>query len=569
MSHHFLRNCVLRAIAMPLAMALVGCTATSVQPQTTARLVVPEVYGTTEAFAEESIYFVLTDRFVDGDKANNYPEQGGKNRTFDRPLLTAEAEANIGYQGGDFQGVLDNADYIRDMGFSAVWISPIVDNPDEAFTGGTALGEGGFIADKGKTGYHGYWGVNFFQEDEHLVSEGLGFKEFSRSLKQDHHLKLVLDIVGNHGSPSFNMPLDQPKYGELYGPGGELVADHQNLAPADLDHNQALHQWYHREEDLGQLSNINDTNPEVLDYFVNAYSQWIEQGVDALRIDTIGHMPHAFWKGFSDRIREKHPGMFMFGEHFNFEAETIAEHMLAENGAISVLDFPGRKAMTGVFEKPNSDYADLIEYLHLEDKTYVNPYNLMTFYDNHDMARMNASDEGFIDANNWLFTARGIPVVYYGSETAFMAGTKEHYGNRNYYGQSRVDSGEHHPIRESLKRIAHIRQASPALQKGVQINLKFTQNTATFYRVYQKDGVNQTALVLLNKGDKPAKVTVVRFLSSGRWVDAQTHEPLSVSADQALLNIEVGAHGVKVLLLNEPVNHVGLRATLEAQMARH
>ena len=78
----------------------------------------------------------------------------------------------------------------------------------------------------------------------------------------------------------------------------------------------------------------------------------------------------------------------------------------------------------------------------------------MTFYDNHDMARMNASPSGFIDANNWLFTARGIPVVYYGSEIAFMAGNKEHEGNRNYFGPENIARAEANPIHAALAKIA-------------------------------------------------------------------------------------------------------------------
>ena len=95
--------------------------------------------------------------------------------------------------------------------------------------------------------------------------------------------------------------------------------------------------------------------------------------------------------------------------------------MRPENGGVSVLDFPGQAAMAEVFAKPGSDFARMQEALHLEDGVYRNPYELMTFYDNHDMARLAATEDGFIDANNWLFTARGIPVIYYGSEIGFMA----------------------------------------------------------------------------------------------------------------------------------------------------
>src|SRR5690606_37200553 len=211
------------------------------------------------------------------------------------------------------------------------WLTPIVDNPDEAFTGGDPIQSDAFFKDRGKTGFHGYWGVNFFELDEHLPSANLDFAGLTKGLRE-HDLVTVLDIVANHGSPSFTMPVDQPKFGELFDADGTLVADHQNLAPPDLapphlDHQgNPLHAFFHDEPDLAQLSNIDDTNPAVLDYFVRAYSQWIDQGAGAFRIDTIRHVPHPFWKAFSDRIRAQHPGFFMFGEAFDHEAGNIAPH---------------------------------------------------------------------------------------------------------------------------------------------------------------------------------------------------------------------------------------------------
>lgn len=526
-----------------------------------------DYYGTAEPFASEAVYFVLTDRFVDGDPANNHEDQGGEHRTFDRPLQAPNGVTdNIGYLGGDFRGVLDHAAYIREMGFTAVWITPIVDNPDEAFAGGFGIGEA-FFADRGKTGYHGYWGVNFYRVDEHLESEGLSFSDFTRRMREEHGLRIVLDIVCNHGSPSWTMPVDQPKFGEIYDGEGRLRADHQNLPPERLDPANPLHRWFHREPDLAELSNFDDTNPEVMDYLVGAYLQWIDQGASAFRIDTIRHVPSAFWREFTARIRARHPGFFMFGEHFDYEAANIATHTRPENGGVSVLDFPLKAAMAEVFERPGSDYARLLPALHLEDGVYRNPYDLMTFYDNHDMARMNAGEQGFIDAHNWLFTARGIPVVYYGSEIAFMAGTKEHEGNRNYFGADNIARARGHSIRESLARIARLRAQSPALQRGLQLNLGFGDDRASFLRVYERDGRYQTALVLLNKGDAPARFEIDRWLSPGGWRDAFSGEAIERAAGDVPLELEVPAHDVRVLFYDAPTRDEALLEELGRAMA--
>lgn len=533
------------ALVLSLILAcLSACDAAELGGETSP--VAAQYFGTLEPFASESVYFIVTDRFVDGDPSNNFPEQGGTDTgSFDIPIqLESSAPANIGYLGGDFKGVLDNAAYIVDMGFTAIWLTPIVDNPDEAFTGGIRPGEG-FGADLGKSGYHGYWGVNFFEVDEHLESPGLSFADLTRSLAEQHDLKFVLDVVCNHGSPSYSMPEDQPKYGELYDADGALIADHENRTPDQLDPENPLHDFYHREPDLAQLSNLNDENPAVLEYFVAAYTKWLDQGVAAFRIDTIKHMPHEYWRKFSERMRQERPGLFMFAESYSFDAAQIAQHTWPENGGISVLDFPGQKAMGEVFAG-GAPYSELVGYLNLDTQVYQNPYELMTFYDNHDISRMDANESGFVDAHNWMFTSRGIPVVYYGSEVGFRAGRPEHGGNRDYFGQENIEAARSHSIRTALSKIARIRKESVALQRGLQVNLELADDVAAFYRVYQYGNERQTALVLLNKNDDEKIVNAEDWLFAANWVDAASGAEIDPSGGDA--TVTVPAHGFRVIL---------------------
>ncbi len=548
------RNLVFASISTA-TIWLTGCASHS--PEDIAKLQAnAKFYGTLNPYAAEQVYFALTDRFVDGDPANNQEKQGGKHKSFNRPLVGPNGElANVGYMGGDFKGVLNNAQYIKDMGFTSVWLTPPFDNPDEAFNGGEPVTYGAYYKDGGKTGYHGYWGVNFYEIDEHLPSEDLSFSDFVGQLKTDYDLNFVLDIVGNHGSPSYSMSEDQPKYGEIYDGDGKLVADHQNIHPEQLDHNNPLHTFFNKHTGLAQLSDLNENNPAVMDYFEGAYLKWLAQGVHAIRVDTIKEIPHAFWKELLGRLRKHHPDIFIFGESYSYDAKFIAEHTRPENGGASVLDFPGRMAITQLFEDPKSDYEDVLSYLHLDDGVYQNPYELMTFYDNHDMPRMNATDEGFIDANNWLFTSRGIPVIYYGSEINFMTGLPEHQGNRNYLGQARVEQAKTHPIHNQLTRIAHIRKNHIALQRGLQINHDFDDNQASFYRVYQQNGVNQTALVLLNKGDQVATFEIDNMLSTGLWKEVISGTSVTVNDNHPKITTTVAAHDVKVYIYNQPTNN--------------
>ncbi|MCA1713799.1 MAG: cyclomaltodextrin glucanotransferase [Gammaproteobacteria bacterium] len=553
-----------RCSILATVLALAGCVHVAPQQAGPAQ----SFYGTSEPFAADAVYFVVTDRFVNGDPGNDQREQGGAHRTFDRPVSGGPTglSDNIGYLGGDFKGLLDNAGYIRDMGFGAVWLTPIVDNPDQAFTGGTPVQWAGSLLDGGKTGYHGYWGVNFYQLDEHLPSAGLDFAGLTAGLGR-HGLKTVLDIVANHGSPSYTMPVDQPKYGEIYDANGRLLADHQNLPPEQLDPGRyPLHRFYNTRPGLAQLSDINQNNPEVMEYFVGAYLQWIGQGAAAFRVDTIPWMPHAFWHEFAARIRARHPGFFMFAEAFDYDADKIAEHTWPQNAGVSVLDFPLKERLAEVFGRKGGGFERLAERLHLTGGPYANPYELMTFYDNHDMARLDASDQGFIDAHNWLFTARGIPVIYYGSETGFMRGTAEHAGNRNYFGQARIDAAIGHPIRDSLKRIARVRAASLALQRGLQLNVSLQGDRAAFYRIYQHGGQSQSALVLLNKGDVPAHFEVREYLQPGRWRSVIAGSVVEVRAGGTLA-ASVPAHGVEVYLLDAAVTRDDLKVELDQAMA--
>jgi glycosidase len=511
-----------------------------------------DFYGTLEPFASESVYFLMTDRFVDGDKSNNFPDQGGDYPTYIGEMKSGDGRsAYVGYLGGDFKGILNHADYIRDMGFSAIWLTPIVQQPDQAFAGGEPITFGGMFKDGGKTGYHGYWGVNFFELDEHLPSKDLDFQQLVASLEQGYGIKTVLDVVANHGSPSFTMPFDQPMFGEIYDKEGKLVADHMNLHPSELDPNNPLHAMFNTKPDFAQLSDMNENNPAVLDYFVEAYSQWLDQGAHALRIDTIKHMPIDFWRNFAARMRQHRPELFMFAEAFDYNPEFIGRYTQPENGLISVLDFPLQGAMIKTFETDAGDMRDLEQALFLTNGPYHNPYDLMTFYDNHDMARINTDTNGYINVHNWLFTSRGIPVLFYGSEVGFMTGAREHEGGRNYFGAERIAEAPNHPIHQALTRIAKVRQQSIALQRGLQLNLEFSQHTAAFLRVYEHQGVNQTALVLLNKGDDLARFELSEHLMAGVWQEALSGNERRV-LDGQTQRFTLPGNSVQVWLINAP-----------------
>ena len=162
---------------------------------------------------------------------------------------------------------------------------------------------------------------------------------------------------------------------------------------------------------------------------------------------------------------------------------------------------------------------------------------------------------------------RGIPVIYYGSETGFERGTKEHAGNRNYYGQERIDAASASPIYPRLKRIANLRAATPALQRGLQVDVEMQGDQAAFYRVLQEGKTAQIALVLLNKGATPARFVVRQGLQAGTWKPAFGGAAIDVAVG-GQLESTVAPHDVAVFLLDAPVTDASLKAQLDHAMAR-
>jgi glycosidase len=161
-----------------------------------------------------------------------------------------------------------------------------------------------------------------------------------------------------------------------------------------------------------------------------------------------------------------------------------------------------------------------------------------------------------VNAHNWLFTTRGIPVIYQGSEFAYMRGTAEHEGNRNYVGQARLDAAPEHVIYQGLKAIANVRKALPALQRGLQINLELSGHGASFYRLIDTPETQQIALVLLNKGAAPLDFVITEKLQDGEWQEQISGMQQTVAGE---LRTQVAAHGVQVWVLDAPVSEPALR----------
>jgi cyclomaltodextrin glucanotransferase len=351
----------------------------------------------------ETIYFAVVDRFKDGN--GNTP---GKKTELDDPTHQDWKK----YWGGDLQGLVDQIDYLKDLGVTALWVTPLFEQVEGMAGGGT-------------TAMHGYWTRDFKRINERWVN---GPEEvrlfahdsvFDRLIDELHkrNMKFILDIVCNHSSPATT----QGK-GKIYDD-GKLIADFDN----DVNH------WYHhygdvqdwnsqwqiQNHELAGLATFNENNNDYRRYICSSIKMWLDKGVDALRIDTVKHMPNWFWQEFTSEMHKTKPGIFIFGEWiYNNPADPVAMDF-ANHAGMSVFDFAMCVAIRESIGK-NSDagFAQIQEVLD-KDGAYRNASELVTFYENHDMPRfqsLGAPNEMVDIATALVMTMRGIPCLYYGYE---------------------------------------------------------------------------------------------------------------------------------------------------------
>ncbi len=475
-------------------------------------------------FRDDTIYFVMTDRYVDGDPGNDdiYGDEY-------RP-------GNLKYyQGGDFKGLIDNLDHIKDMGFTAIWITPPVMQPPGRYVNSS----GSYDA----AGYHGYWAWDFSRIDPHLESKGATYQDLINAVHAKG-MKLIQDIVCNHG------------HGADVGPGVKWYARRGQVSGLGqtYDYFNDTHNWFHHSGPaIADLLDFNDDNPAVQAWFDKIYEKYQDMGVDAFRIDTVAWMKPEFWKDFTAAMHAHKKDFFMFGEVWtNGDFNWLASYTKLGGGdpmnsGMSVLDMPGSSMGTwGQLEQvfKGGDYRRAADLLKNDDK-YQDATYLVTFLDNHDKPRFNgpgwdgsaATTEQYFDALNFYFTARGIPCVYYGTEEEMAGGNDP--DNRRMLGLDGIKRSESDPVYAHLKKLNAVRAASEALRRGKQTTLYASQDQLAFRRDYG----GLTAYVFLNKAGGRASVPS-SGVPDGAYTDLYSGGSVTVGGGSP---VSVPPHGAVVL----------------------
>lgn len=477
-------------------------------------------------FRDETIYFVMTDRFVDGDPGNNniYGDE--------------YQPGNLKYyQGGDFKGLIQNLDYIKDMGFTAIWITPPVAQPPGRYMN--------FDGSYDATGYHGYWAWDFSRIDPHLESKDAAYADLIQAV-HSKGMKIIQDVVANHGHGGYVNPSVKwyAQKGQVFGLGKML------------DYNDDKQNWFHHTGPvIADLLDFNEDNPVTAKWLIDIYKGYQAMGVDAFRIDTVAWMKPEFWKAFTTELHKSKKDFFMFGEvwtngDFNWLASfTNLAPGDPMNSAMSVLDMPGSSMGTwGQFEQifKGGDYTKADSVLS-QDVKYKDATYLVTFLDNHDKPRFNgpgwdgsaATTEQYFDALNFYFTARGIPCVYYGTELQMVGGNDP--DNRKYLGPDGIKAARSNPVYLHLKKLNAVRRASPALMKGAQTRLYASKDQYAFKREFG----GETAYVFLNKDWNGAAVTLGN-IPAGSYTDVYSGETFSITK-KSRFTINIPAHGLRAL----------------------
>jgi alpha-amylase len=398
--------------------------------------------GKTTITEQDIIYFIMTDRFENGDKGNDY---------------NANPKDIRDYNGGDIQGIINKLDYIKDLGATAIWITPVTDNSSG--------------------GYHGYWAIDFYKVDEHLGDMNK-LKELIQKA-HDKDIKIILDLVVNHTSVVHPWVNDD-KYADWY------------------HHNPSISNWKDQEEiENGKLAGLPDLaqeNPAVKKYLIDMAKWWIkETDIDGFRLDTLRHVPKDFWREFTSEIKKEYPNFYMLGEAWDGSHSYVSEYQ--KNGLSGMIDFPMYFAIKDVFVSAKK--TDIMKSAIENSSIYENRGLYGTFIDNHDVSRFvnlagSGKEQKLKQALMFQMTYTGIPIVYYGTEIA-MEGSEDPT-NRGFMEWSKQSD-----ITDYIKALIKVRKNNIVFSKG-DIKVDAAKD---YFLAYERNSAESGTLVVFNTANKP------------------------------------------------------------------
>lgn len=453
-----------------------------------------------EPWRDEIIYFVLTDRFADGNQQNNF---------------NVKKSEPWAYHGGDLDGLIGKLDYIKGLGATTIWLTPVNDNRDTS------------LVDK-YWGFHGYWIHGFDKVDEHLGTEAT-FKRFVDTAHAKG-LKVMLDMVVNH--VGYDAPLLKEKQAEGWFHGKGDIKNYDDAYQVE-------------NHDLAGLPDVNTEHPAVQKYMAEQWGAWVTKyKLDAMRMDTVKHVGMPFWPGFNRAMREKGGADFLrLGEALHGDPNTIGRYT-KEGGFDSLFDFPMYYTLTDVFAHGASmrKIGDRLR----QDGAYAHPELMSPFLDNHDVPRFMSQaghDEKKLRlALAFLLTMRGIPTLYQGIEIG-QDGAQEPDNRQD------MKFGANPALTRYLQSLTALRRDLAPLRRGAMLEMWQDDSVYVFSRLMPN---GEEVVCAFNNDTKPQTRDVPVRAESALKDGASLSDRLgasraAVSVSGGKLHLALGAKEARVL----------------------
>jgi glycosidase len=451
------------------------------------------------------LYLITPDRFANGDPSNDTVKglREKQNRDF-----------KGGRHGGDIAGIADHLDYIKDLGFTAVWMNPVLENDMEAYS------------------YHGYSTTDFYKVDPRF-----GSNESYQKLALEARSKgigLIMDMIVNHCGLNHWWMEDRPSKDwintwEEYTQTNHRKTVLQDPYASKLDKKTFADGWF-----VPTMPDLNQRNPMMATYLIQNSIWWIEYlGLAGIRMDTYPYPDMDYMTEWTRRVMEEYPNFNVVGEEWNEDPSIVAYWQKGKenpNGYTSelksVMDFPVQATLVKALNEKEEDWGQgwikLYEMI-AQDFIYADPYNLVTFPDNHDMSRFFTQVKE--DYDLWklgmvfTLTTRGIPQIYYGSEVLMTnPGTTDHGIIRSDFpggwSGDQVDavSGEGLTVQQKaakdfLKKVLQWRKEAAVIHYGKLLHFVPEDKVYVYFRYDEA----QKYMVILNKNKEAYNLKLARF----------------------------------------------------------
>ena len=459
-----------------------------------------------EGFNNSDVMYLITpDRFANGD-----PENDNVKEMYERP----NRDNNRGLHGGDIQGIINHLDYIKDLGFTTVWLNPVLENNMK------------------KSSYHGYSTTDYYKVDPRFGTNEL-FRELSINAKEKG-IKLVMDMIPNHCGSEHWFFKDPPMDNWFNNQSGFKQTSHrretvQDIYASEIDKREHADGWF-----VETMPDLNQKNQKMSKYLIQNTLWWIEYArLSGIRVDTYPYSDKDFMSDWTFAVMDEYPNFNIVGEEWSDNPIVISywqKDKINHDGYVSYLptlmDFPLQISFTEAllddfswgkgFIKPYKTLAN--------DFLYPNPNNLLIFPDNHDMTRFFTQVNNDIDLFKmgivYYSTMRGIPQFYYGTEilmnsdenpgdhglirTEFPGGWPDHSKN--------AFTGDGLSFKEQqtqlfFQRNFKLEKNNEVIHNGKLIQFAPKDEIYSFFRILD----DKMVWVIFNRNDSSKKLNTSRF----------------------------------------------------------